>query len=342
MINDRPKRIAVIGGGSWGTAITKILSENKKAAGSNIETLQWWIRNEETAAYIRANRHNPKYISSVEIHPEIVSVSSNLQEIINTSDLIVMAVPSAFLKEALDSINAKTIKNKFIVSAIKGLLPHSRQIVADFLMTEYGLPHEQLIVISGPCHAEEVASEKLSYLTIAGLNESVTAHFASLLACRYIRTIISKDITGTEYGAVLKNIYAVASGICLGLGFGDNFQAVLISNAIREMERFLYAMHAHPREINHSAYLGDLLVTAYSQHSRNRTFGNMLGKGYSVKSAQLEMNMIAEGYYATKSMHELNNSKLKLDMPIMEAVYGIIYENKSAQQEINRLCEKLI
>lgn len=342
MINDRPKRIAVIGGGSWGTAITKILSENKKAAGSNIETLQWWIRNEETAAYIRANRHNPKYISSVEIHPEIVSVSSNLQEIINTSDLIVMAVPSAFLKEALDSINAKTIKNKFIVSAIKGLLPHSRQIVADFLMTEYGLSHEQLIVISGPCHAEEVASEKLSYLTIAGLNESVTAHFASLLACRYIRTIISKDITGTEYGAVLKNIYAVASGICHGLGFGDNFQAVLISNAIREMERFLYAMHAHPREINHSAYLGDLLVTAYSQHSRNRTFGNMLGKGYSVKSAQLEMNMIAEGYYATKSMHELNNSKLKVDMPIMEAVYGIIYENKSAQQEINRLCEKLI
>ncbi|MCE2787152.1 MAG: NAD(P)H-dependent glycerol-3-phosphate dehydrogenase [Bacteroidota bacterium] len=342
MINDRPKRIAVIGGGSWGTAITKILSENKKAAGSNIEALQWWIRNEETAAYIRANRHNPKYISSVEIHPEIVSVSSNLQEIINTSDLIVMAVPSAFLKEALDSINAKTIKNKFIVSAIKGLLPHSRQIVADFLMTEYGLPHEQLIVISGPCHAEEVASEKLSYLTIAGLNESVTAHFASLLACRYIRTIISKDITGTEYGAVLKNIYAVASGICHGLGFGDNFQAVLISNAIREMERFLYAMHAHPREINHSAYLGDLLVTAYSQHSRNRTFGNMLGKGYSVKSAQLEMNMIAEGYYATKSMHELNNSKLKVDMPIMEAVYGIIYENKSAQQEINRLCEKLI
>jgi len=342
MINDRPKRIAVIGGGSWGTAITKILSENKKAAGSNIEALQWWIRNEETAAYIRANRHNPKYISSVEIHPEIVSVSSNLQEIINTSDLIVMAVPSAFLKEALDSINAKTIKNKFIVSAIKGLLPHSRQIVADFLMTEYGLSHEQLIVISGPCHAEEVASEKLSYLTIAGLNESVTAHFASLLACRYIRTIISKDITGTEYGAVLKNIYAVASGICHGLGFGDNFQAVLISNAIREMERFLYAMHAHPREINHSAYLGDLLVTAYSQHSRNRTFGNMLGKGYSVKSAQLEMNMIAEGYYATKSMHELNNSKLKVDMPIMEAVYGIIYENKSAQQEINRLCEKLI
>lgn len=342
MINDRPKRIAVIGGGSWGTAITKILSENKKAAGSNIETLQWWIRNEESAAYIRANRHNPKYISSVEIHPEIVSVSSNLQEIINTSDLIVMAVPSAFLKEALDSINAKTIKNKFIVSAIKGLLPHSRQIVADFLMTEYGLSHEQLIVISGPCHAEEVASEKLSYLTIAGLNESVTAHFASLLACRYIRTIISKDITGTEYGAVLKNIYAVASGICHGLGFGDNFQAVLISNAIREMERFLYAMHAHPREINHSAYLGDLLVTAYSQHSRNRTFGNMLGKGYSVKSAQLEMNMIAEGYYATKSMHELNNSKLKVDMPIMEAVYGIIYENKSAQQEINRLCEKLI
>lgn len=341
-MNEKPKHIAVIGGGSWGTAIVKMLSEHKKSAGSYIETLQWWIRNEETAAYIRTNRHNPKYISSVEIHPEVVTVTSDLQTILNTAELIVLAVPSAFLKEALDSINAESIRNKYIVSAIKGLLPHSRQIVADFLMTEYGLPHEQLMVISGPCHAEEVASEKLSYLTIAGLNESVTTHFASLLACRYIRTIISKDITGTEYGAVLKNIYAVASGICHGLGFGDNFQAVLISNAISEMERFLYAVHAHPRQINHSAYLGDLLVTAYSQHSRNRTFGNMLGKGYSVKSAQLEMNMIAEGYYATKSMFELNNSKLKVDMPIMEAVYGIIYENKSARQEINRLCEKLV
>lgn len=337
-----PKNIAVLGGGSWGTAITKMLSEHRASSQSKINNLQWWIRNEETAKYIRDNRHNPKYISSVEIHPERVSVSSDLKAVIQSSDLLVLAVPSAFLKDALSGIDKELLRGKFIVSAIKGLLPHSKQIVADFLMNEYDVPHENMMVISGPCHAEEVASEKLSYLTIAGLNETLAVHFASLLACRYIRTIISKDITGTEYGAVLKNIYAVASGICHGVGYGDNFQAVLISNAIREMEAFLYKVHAHPREINHSAYLGDLLVTAYSQHSRNRTFGNMLGKGYSVKSAQLEMNMIAEGFYATKSMYELNKEQLHIEMPIAEAVYNIIYGDMPARGEIEKLSEKLI
>lgn len=337
-----PGNIAVLGGGSWGTAITKMLSEHRASGQSKINLLQWWVRGEETAQYIRANRHNPKYISSVEIHPERVSVSSDLKAVIQSSDLLVLAVPSAFLKDALSGVDKEWLKGKYIVSAIKGLLPHSKQIVADFLMNEYDVPHENMMVISGPCHAEEVASEKLSYLTIAGLNENIATHFASLLACRYIKTIISKDITGTEYGAVLKNIYAVASGICHGVGYGDNFQAVLISNAIREMEAFLYKVHAHPREINHSAYLGDLLVTAYSQHSRNRTFGNMLGKGYSVKSAQLEMNMIAEGFYATKSMYELNKEQLHIDMPIAEAVYNIIYGDMPARAAIEKLSEKLI
>jgi glycerol-3-phosphate dehydrogenase (NAD(P)+) len=336
------QHIAVLGGGSWGTAITKMLSEHRSAPDSRIKSLQWWIRSEETAEYIRNNRHNPKYISSVEIHPELVSVSSDIKKIIASADILVLAVPSAFLKEALKDISADDLKGKFIVSAIKGLLPHSKQIVADFLMNEYNVPHENMMVISGPCHAEEVASEKLSYLTIAGLNPSATSYFASLLACRYIRTIISEDITGTEYGAVLKNIYAVASGICHGLGYGDNFQAVLISNAIREMEAFLYEVHAHPREINHSAYLGDLLVTAYSLHSRNRRFGTMLGKGYTATAAQLEMNMIAEGYYATKSMHELNIESLHVEMPIAEAVYKIIYENMSAKKAIEILSDKLI
>jgi glycerol-3-phosphate dehydrogenase (NAD(P)+) len=341
-MDKQPKNIAILGGGSWGTAITKMLSEHKSSAHNTIENLQWWIRSEETAAYIREHKHNPKYISSVEIHPDVVSVSSDIKQVIATSDLLVLAVPSAFLKDALSTISKEDLKGKFIVSAIKGLLPHSRQIVADFLMTEYDVPHENLMVISGPCHAEEVASEKLSYLTIAGHDQAVAKHFASLLASRYIKTIISKDITGTEYGAVLKNIYAVASGICHGIGYGDNFQAVLISNAIREMEAFLYKVHAHPREINHSAYLGDLLVTSYSQFSRNRTFGNMLGKGYSVKSAQLEMNMIAEGFYATKTMHELNMDQLHVDMPIAEAVYSIIYENKPVREAIVKLSEKLI
>ena len=341
-MNQLPKRIAVLGGGSWGTAITKMLSEHKQSANSQISELRWWVRSPETAEYIRTNKRNPKYISSVEIHTNIVQVTSDIKEVINNSDILVFAVPSAFLKEALSTITADDLKGKFIVSAIKGLLPHSRQIVADFFQNEFDVPHENLLVISGPCHAEEVASEKLSYLTIAGLNEEVTKYFASLLACRYIRTIISVDITGTEYGAVLKNIYAVASGICHGVGYGDNFQAVLISNAIIEMERFLYKVHAHPREINHSAYLGDLLVTSYSQHSRNRTFGNMIGKGYSVKNAQLEMNMIAEGYYATKSMFELNKEKLHIDMPIAEAVYNIIYNGHPVKQEIELLSEKLV
>jgi glycerol-3-phosphate dehydrogenase (NAD(P)+) len=337
-----PKNIAVLGGGSWGTAITKMLIEHKQNAHSVIDELKWWVRNEETAEYIRSYKHNPKYISSVEINSDIVTVTSDIKKVIASSEILVFAVPSAFLKEALKDITSEDLKGKYIVSAIKGLLPHSRQIVADFFQNEFAVPHENLMVISGPCHAEEVASEKLSYLTIAGLNKEITTFFASLLACRYIKTIISEDITGTEYGAVLKNIYAVASGICHGIGFGDNFQAVLISNAIREMERFLYKIHAHPREINHSAYLGDLLVTSYSQHSRNRTFGNMIGKGYSVKNAQLEMNMIAEGYYATKSLYELNEEKLHIDMPIAEAVYNIIYRNSPAKLEIEKLCNKMV
>ena len=319
-----------------------MLIEHKQNAHSVIDELKWWVRNEETAEYIRSYKHNPKYISSVEINSDIVTVTSDIKKVIASSEILVFAVPSAFLKEALKDITSEDLKGKYIVSAIKGLLPHSRQIVADFFQNEFAVPHENLMVISGPCHAEEVASEKLSYLTIAGLNKEITTFFASLLACRYIKTIISEDITGTEYGAVLKNIYAVASGICHGIGFGDNFQAVLISNAIREMERFLYKIHAHPREINHSAYLGDLLVTSYSQHSRNRTFGNMIGKGYSVKNAQLEMNMIAEGYYATKSLYELNEEKLHIDMPIAEAVYNIIYRNSPAKLEIEKLCNKMV
>jgi glycerol-3-phosphate dehydrogenase (NAD(P)+) len=341
-MNNESRNIAVLGGGSWGTAIVKMLTEQLRNNTGKINKLQWWLRKQETVDYVKANRHNPSYISSVEIHPELVEVTSDIKHVVNTADIMVLAVPSAFLKDTLSTLTPKDFEGKFIVSAIKGLLPHSKQIVADFMMNEFNVSQENLLVISGPCHAEEVAAEKLSYLTIAGKNKEVTSYFASLLACRYIRTIISEDLTGTEYGAVLKNIYAVASGICHGVGYGDNFQAVLISNAIREMEAFLYKVHAHPREINHSAYLGDLLVTAYSQHSRNRTFGNMLGKGYSVKSAQLEMNMIAEGYYATKSMFELNAEQLHIDMPIAEAVYNIIYKNMPAKAEIEKLSAKLI
>jgi glycerol-3-phosphate dehydrogenase (NAD(P)+) len=342
MTLNKPLRVTLLGSGSWGTALIKILTEHNLKNTGNIHSLTWWVRSEETAVYLNTTRHNPKYIPSLEIHPEHIHITTNLHEALTDADYVVLAIPSAFLHDTLQTIPATLLQNSFIVSAIKGLLPHSKQIVAEYLSSSYGVATEKLLVVSGPCHAEEVAAEKLSYLTIAGHDAEATKTFAAMLSCRFIQTILSSDITGTEYGAVLKNIYAIASGICQGLGYGDNFQAVLISNAIREMDTFLYAIHAHPRDINHSAYLGDLLVTAYSQHSRNRTFGLMLGKGYTAKQAQLEMNMIAEGYYASKTLFELNEQQLHVSMPIAEMVYQIIYQNKSPKQEVVRLCEKLI
>jgi len=335
------KNVAVIGAGSWGTAIIKILSEHKKTPDSKMDNLMWWIRSAEKAKFIIEKHHNPDYISSIEIHPDLVQVSNNLKEIVSKCDIIILAVPSAFLKESLESIDADDLKGKVIISAIKGLLPHSKKIVGDFITEEFKVSDTNIMVISGPCHAEEVASEKLSYLTIAGSNQEMARHFASMLNNRYIRTVISNDVRGTEYGAVLKNIYAVMAGVCHGLGYGDNFQAVLMSNAIREMKRFLRNITDTNRKINHSAYLGDLLVTGYSQHSRNRTFGNMIGKGYTVKSAQLEMNMVAEGYYSIKTMYELNKN-LQINMPILDAAYNIIYNNASAKIEVENLTEKLV
>jgi glycerol-3-phosphate dehydrogenase (NAD(P)+) len=341
MEQNLPKNIAVIGGGSWATAIVKMLIEHKELPEPTLNKLQWWVRSEEKANFIREKHYNPDYLSTVEIHPQSIEVSSNLKEIIKTSDLLVIAIPSAFLLNSLEGITADDLKGKTIVSAVKGLVPHTKQIVGDFFANDFQISEDQIVVISGPCHAEEVASEKLSYLTIASSNQTMARHFASMVANKNIRTVISKDVRGTEYGAVLKNIYAVAAGMCHGLGYGDNFQAVLMSNAIREMKRFLRTITDADRKINHSAYLGDLLVTGYSQHSRNRTFGNMIGKGYSVKSAQLEMKMIAEGYYATKTVYELNQT-MNIKMPIMDAMYNIIYRNLPAKFEIEKLSEKLV
>jgi glycerol-3-phosphate dehydrogenase (NAD(P)+) len=335
------KRVAVIGGGSWATALVKILSDNKASGKSGLQSLSWWVRSEEKAAYMRQHRHNPDYISSIEIHPEQVDVSANLVEVISSADVLVIAIPAACLEASLSACDKSLFQGKTIVSAIKGLVPSTKQIVGDYFIDHYGISEKDILVISGPCHAEEVANEKLSYLTIAGSGQEVARAFASLLDNHYIRTVVSSDVRGTEYGAVLKNIYAVAAGICHGLGYGDNFQAVLMSNSIREMKRFLRNITDTDRKINHSAYLGDLLVTGYSVHSRNRTFGNMIGKGYTVQAAQLEMKMIAEGYYATKNLHELNE-RMQVKMPIMDAVFQILYENTSAKKVIGKLTEKLV
>ncbi|MFA7379079.1 MAG: NAD(P)H-dependent glycerol-3-phosphate dehydrogenase [Bacteroidia bacterium] len=334
------KNIAVIGAGSWGTALVKILSDNMPYNSHLVSGIHWWVRGEETASHIRQYRHNPRYLSSVEIHPEIVQVSADLHHTIRVADVLIFAIPSAFLHDAVATLTPEELKGKTIVSAIKGIVPQQSCLVAEYFQERFTADKNQLLVITGPCHAEEVALEKLSYLTIAGTDCDRCACIASIIKGRYIKTVQSEDVFGTEYAAVLKNIYAIASGICHGIGYGDNFQAVLIANAIKEIERFIDKVFPQHRKVTDSAYLGDLLVTAYSQFSRNRTFGNMLGKGYSVKAAQLEMSMIAEGYYATKSMYSINE-KYGVDMPILNAVYRIIYTQADARTEIKNLTDSL-
>lgn len=328
-------KIAMIGGGSWATAIVKMLFDNTAE-----KEIFWWMRNEEAISHLINFRHNPNYLSSIEIDIDQAHISSDLNEIVKAADLIVLNVPAAFLKETLSVLTPADLKGKKIISAIKGIVPEDNLIIGEFINQKFQVPLSDILVISGPCHAEEVALEKLSYLTIACMDTALAAYFAGLCKTRYIKTNVSDDIFGTEYAAVLKNIYAVASGICRGLGYGDNFQAVLISNAIREIKCFVDAVHPIDRDINESAYLGDLMVTAYSQFSRNRTFGNMIGKGYTVKSAQLEMNMIAEGYYAAKCMHVVNQ-KYKVQMPVCETVYQILYEGKMPGIAMRGLTEQL-
>lgn len=328
------KEIAVIGGGSWATAIVKMLS-------NNAEKVHWWMRNADKANYINKYMHNPRYLSAVQFEREKINVSNNLDEIIASSEFIVIATPSAFLMDVFGERDNSDLKNKTVYSAVKGIVPEVHQIPARFIHKRFGTPYEQIGMISGPCHAEEVALERLSYLTIACQDQERAKALADLLECRYIKTHLSDDLFGTELSAILKNIYAVASGIYHGLGYGDNFQAVLISNALQEIERFVDALNPIHRDVKSSAYLGDLLVTAYSQFSRNRTFGSMVGKGYSVMSAQMEMNMTAEGYYAAKSILKINE-KFDVDIPIATAVHRILYEQMAPAVEMRILADKLI
>ena len=325
-------KIGVIGGGSWATSIIKMLCENVKC-------VNWWMRNEDAIKHIIKYGHNPNYISDAELKKERLNLSSDINKIVRDSDYIVLAVPSVFLKSTLNNLNV-SIKDKLVFSAVKGIVPENNTIVGEFLHNQYKVPYENIGVITGPCHAEEVALERLSYLTVACSDLEKAKLFANSIEGRYIKTTVSDDIFGTEYSSVLKNVVALASGICHGLGYGDNFQAILVSNAIREIKRFVDTVHPIKRDINESAYLGDLLVTAYSQFSRNRTFGEMIGRGYSVHSAQLQLKMIAEGYYAVKCIVEINE-KVGLDMPISEAVYNILYNSKSPKKQIKILTDRL-
>jgi glycerol-3-phosphate dehydrogenase (NAD(P)+) len=325
-------KVGIIGSGSWATALAKILLEN-------LSEISWFFRNEGNIEEFKLYRHNPEYLRGVEFETERIRFTSDINLITRECDTLVIAIPSAFLQESLQDLNTD-ISGKFVVSGIKGLIPDVKMVMGEYLHVKYGVPYESIGILAGPCHAEEVALEKLSYLTVACPDENNAANFADLITCNYIRARISDDIWGTEFSSVIKNIVAIAAGIAHGLMYGDNFQAVLISNAIQEIKRFVDTVHPITRDIKSSAYLGDLLVTGYSQFSRNRTFGTMIGKGYSVKTAQLEMEMIAEGFYSAKIIHEINE-KYRVDLPICESVYQILYNNRPPNKEIKKLTDKL-
>ena len=326
------KRIGVVGGGSWATALAKVLSEKN-------ERINWWLRNTETVEHIRKYHHNPNYLRAVEFDVSKIHLSADINEVLENSDIILVVIPSAFVHKTFQHVEKSALKNKVLFSAVKGIIPEFHAIPARYFHMQFDIPYDNIGIVCGPCHAEEVAMERLSYLTIACMNETNAKLMAEMLSTRYMKTTTSEDLFGAEIAAVLKNIYAIAAGVCGGLGYGDNFQALLISAAIIEMENFLDVVNPFHRDVKEPAYLGDLLVTAYSKFSRNRTFGYMLGKGYSVKAAQLEMEMVAEGYYATKSIYEMNRKYL-VDMPIAEAVYNIIYERISPAVEMRILADK--
>lgn len=329
-------KIGVVGSGSWATAMIKMLSDN-----SLPKELLWWVRKEKDRENILKFKHNPSYLSAVEIKMRGNQISTRAKDVVSASDIVVLNTPAAYLLDALVDVKSADLKGKIIVSAIKGIVPNHELTVADYLMQEYQVSLEKIVVIGGPCHAEEISQERLSYLTFGSVDKENAAKVAKLYANHYIKTILSDDTMGIEYGAVLKNIFALAGGICHGLGYGDNFQAVLVANAIHEMEVFVDALAPLQRDIKASAYLGDLLVTAYSQYSRNRTFGHMIGKGYSVQSAQLEMSMVAEGYYASKCIQTLIR-KHELEMPICNMVFEVLYNKQSVTKEVAKLAEKLI
>jgi glycerol-3-phosphate dehydrogenase (NAD(P)+) len=321
--------IAVIGGGSWATAIVKILSENETK-------IKWWLRDAETVNFIKHFQHNPKYLSDIQLNLSKVKPDTNIKKVIQGADYVILAVPAAFLEAALKPLTKDDFKGRIIVSGIKGIVPGSKQLITEYLERKYHIPEDDLCVIGGPCHSEEIANEKQSYLTIGCKDFDNAIQFSNLMTCRYVKCNAITDIYGVEYCAIMKNIIAILSGITHGLGYGDNFQAVLIANAMQEVKRMLDIANPQNRDLFASAYLGDLLVTAYSQFSRNRMFGNMIGRGYSIKAAQVEMNMIAEGYFAAKSMVDIVKN-YDIDTPILKAVYNILYNKVPPAVEITIL-----
>ena len=325
-------RIGLVGSGSWATAIAKIIMENCGA-------LNWFVRSKDAINEFRRLGHNPHYLTMAKFDVEGINFSSDINDIVSKSDTVIFVTPSPYLKSSLKKLKTP-LTDKFVVTAIKGIVPDEDLVVTEYFRQIYNVPDNQLAVISGPSHAEEVALGRLTYLTIGCIDKQLGRALADFLSSSYIKTSVNTDVVGIEYATVLKNVYAIAAGICKGLGYGDNFQAVLISNAVKEMNRFLKAVYPINRDVYATAYLGDLLVTGYSNFSRNREFGTMIGKGYSVKSAQIEMEMVAEGYYGTKCLYIINR-QFMVNMPILYADNDILYNHVSPALEIKLLTDSL-
>mgnify|MGYP002628979092 FL=1 len=324
--------IGIIGSGSWATALTKIITDS----GHHVH---WYVHNPSSIKYLLEHHSNPKYLRGVKFKMELLTLSADINEVVRHSQWLILATPSLYIEQALQKINSP-ISNKIIFSATKGMVPESQRLVGDHLFHHYGVGRRQLGTITGPCHAEEIALERLSYLTLSSNQRKITRIASAFLACDYVKTVRSSDRVGTEYAALLKNIYALAAGIANGLDYGDNFQSVLISNSLREMDYFIRKIRKRPSPITHSAYLGDLLVTAYSPYSRNRKLGVLIGKGLSVEAAKLEMKMVAEGYYACNFAYAIRLKKM-MKTPILDAVYTILYQGAAAKKVLLNLAQKL-
>jgi len=326
-------KTAIIGGGSWATAIVKLLTQKPGK-------INWWIRKPETVEYIKNFKHNPDYLSYLNLNTDRLFLSNDMKKVIKNSDIIIWVIPAAFLHKTISELSLPDMSQKLHVSAIKGIIPEFTCSVTEYLHSQYNVPNQNFAMIAGPCHAEEVAMEKLSVLTVATTNSELGSILPEMLSCRYINVNTTNDLRGVEYSAVLKNIFAVAAGICSGLGYGDNFQSILTVNSIRETEHFLEAICPTKRNIIDSVYSGDIIVTSYSQFSRNRIFGTLIGKGYSVQYSMIEMKMVAEGYYAVKGIKHLIK-EAGIQLPIIEAVYNVLYEHISPTIEMKLLAEKL-
>lgn len=325
-------RVAILGYGSWATAIAKIVMEN-------LPTINWFIRKPETIEEFISTGGNPRYLHTVKFDTSRIHFSSDINEIVAESDILILAIPSPYVKLSLNKLR-RSLRSKIIISAVKGMIPDENLIVTDYLHLKYHVPMEQLAVVAGPCHAEEIALDRLSYLTLGCERLETARQLSEIFDTPYVRCSTSEDVVGLEYSSVMKNIYAIAAGMCHGLHYGDNFQAVLMSNAMQEIQRFVAANNNIPRDVNASGYLGDVLVTAYSKFSRNRQFGLMIGMGYSVKAAQIEMEMVAEGYYGTKAIY-VANQRLNVSLPIVQAIYDILYNRQSPTIVIRELTRKL-